>query len=51
MVRKPSNAHGNMGLYKTSKDFHNDVVRKGFDTESFFDNVLVDHVVHCYNIR
>ena len=50
MVRKPLNVCG-MGTYTTNKDFHNDVVMKGFDTGSFINNILVDQVVHCYNIQ
>ena len=34
-------ACGNMGADRKGKDFHNDVVMKGFDIDSFIDNILV----------
>ena len=41
-----------MGANTTSEDFHdNDVVMKGFDTDSFVGNILVDMYAKCGSIE
>ena len=39
------------GTNKKGKDFHNDVAMKGFSTNSFIGNILLELALHSYNIR